>query len=48
MGRYTSWKVIYFDIYFNFFRILEEKYGIHCNLTLIFSIAQVIYFLILN
>lgn len=25
-----------------FFRELEEKYGIHCNLTLLFSFAQAV------
>lgn len=53
MGRYSSCKVSnqflanltlnnFCNILKIIFRVLEQEYGIHCNLTLLFSIYQAI------
>ena len=33
--------IILIQIFLSFIRVLEEELGIHCNMTLLFSFAQV-------
>ena len=33
--------IISIQIFLSFIRVLEEELGIHCNMTLLFSFAQV-------